>query len=125
MEGCDHAGSRVRMNNERLRLNDILEALDRIDAFTRNTGYESFVTDEKTAQAVVFNFLVIGEAVRNISPSVTDAYPEIPWREIAGMPEKIQRSSFAVDYDLVWKTVTVVLPQFRYVIKKILHDKDE
>jgi len=108
------------MNNIGLRLNDILEAVDRINSFTPHTdGFESFVTDEKTVHAIIFNLMVIGEAVRNLPLSMTDAYPEIPWREIAGMPDKILRSSCAVDYNLVWKTITVVLPQFREIIREM------
>ena len=108
------------MRDERLLLKDILAALDRIDSYTRGMQEETFAADEKTVNAVIYNFLVIGEAVKLLPPSVTGDHPEIPWRQIAGMRDKLTHAYFSIDYDLVWKTVTVVLPQFRAMIQKIL-----
>jgi len=82
-------------------------------------SYEEFAADERTVNAVIFNFLVIGEAVKHLPPSLTGKHPEIPWRQIAGMRDKLTHAYFSVDYELVWKTVTVVLPQFRAEIQKI------
>jgi uncharacterized protein with HEPN domain len=110
------------MRNKRLVLKDILTALDRIDSYTNGMNYEAFVADEKTANAVIYNFLVIGEAVKMLPQTVTDNSPEIPWRQIVGMRDKLTHAYFSTDYELVWKTITVVLPQFRAVIQKILEE---
>jgi uncharacterized protein with HEPN domain len=110
------------MRNKRLVLKDILTALDRIDSYTNGMNYEAFVADEKTANAVIYNFLVIGEAVKMLPQTVTDNSPEIPWRQIVGMRDKLTHAYFSTDYELVWKTITVVLPQFRTVIRKILEE---
>lgn len=110
------------MRNKRLVLKDILTALDRIDSYTNGMNYEAFVADEKTANAVIYNFLVIGEAVKMLPETVTDNSPEIPWRQIVGMRDKLTHAYFSTDYELVWKTITVVLPQFRAVIRKILEE---
>jgi len=110
------------MRNKRLVLKDILAALDRIDSYTNGMNYEAFVADEKTANAVIYNFLVIGEAVKMLPQTVTDNSPEIPWRQIVGMRDKLTHAYFSTDYELVWKTITVVLPQFRAVIQKILEE---
>ena len=83
-------------------------------------NFESFIADEKTMNAVTYNFLVIGEAVKLLPDTLTGAYPEIPWRQIAGMRDKLTHAYFSVDYELVWKTITIVLPRFRSVIEKIL-----
>jgi uncharacterized protein with HEPN domain len=83
-------------------------------------NFASFTADEKTVNAVTCNFLVIGEAVKLLPDTLTRAYPEIPWRQIAGMRDKLTHACFSVDYELVWKTVTIVLPRFRSVIEKIL-----
>jgi uncharacterized protein with HEPN domain len=107
------------MRDEPLLLKDIRMALDRIDSYTRGMSYEEFAADEKTVNAVIFNFLVIGEAVKHLPPTLTDNHPEIPWRQIAGMRDKLTHAYFSIDYELVWKTVTVVLPQFRAEIQKI------
>ena len=108
------------MRDKRLLLKDILVALDRIDSYTGGMNYGTFAADEKTVNAVIYNFLVIGEAVKLLPPAVTNDSPEIPWRQIAGMRDKLTHAYFSIDYELVWKTVTVVLPQFRVMIQKIL-----
>jgi uncharacterized protein with HEPN domain len=108
------------MRDEHLLLKDILRALDRIDSYTKGMNFESFTADEKTVNAVTYNFLVIGEAVKLLPDTLTRAYPEIPWRQIAGMRDKLTHAYFSVDYELVWKTVTIVLPRFRSLIEKIL-----
>jgi len=68
----------------------------------------------------IYNFLIIGEAVKMLPQTVTDYAPGIPWRQIAGMRDKLTHAYFSIDYELVWKTVTVVLPQFRAGIQEIL-----
>jgi uncharacterized protein with HEPN domain len=88
--------------------------------YTKGMDFKAFVADEKTVNAVIYNFLVIGEAVKLLPHTVTDNFPEIPWRQIAGMRDKLTHAYFSTDYELVWKTITVVLPQFRAVIQKIL-----
>jgi uncharacterized protein with HEPN domain len=108
------------MRDEHLLLKDILTALERIDSYTKGMSYEAFVADDKTVNAVIYNFLVIGEAVKLLPQTVTGKYPEIPWRQIAGMRDKLTHTYFSIDYELVWKTITIVLPQFRSVIQKIL-----
>jgi uncharacterized protein with HEPN domain len=109
------------MRDERLLAKDILAALDRIDSYTKEMNFEAFVADEKTANAVIYNFLVIGKAVKLLPPTATGKYPEIPWRQIAGMRDKLTHTYFSIDYELVWKTITAVLPQFRAVMQKILN----
>jgi uncharacterized protein with HEPN domain len=107
------------MRDERLLIRDIPAAIDRIDTYTHGMNYESFARDKKTADAVIFNFLIVGEAVKLLPQNVTAGYPEIPWRQIAGMRDKLTHAYFSIDYELVWKTISVVLPQFRSVLQKI------
>lgn len=107
------------MRDERLLLRDILQALDRIDSFIRGMTFDAFTADEKTVNAVIYNFLIIGEAVKLLPETLTGKYPEIPWRQVAGMRDKLTHAYFSVDYELVWNTIQVVLPRFRSVIEKI------
>jgi len=108
------------MRDERLLLKDILLAIHRIESFTKGMSYESFMADEKTLNAVTYNFLVIGEAVKLLPESLTRKYPEVPWKQIAGMRDKLTHAYFSVDYELVWNTVSSILPNFRSVIETIL-----
>ena len=110
------------MRDERLLIKDIITAIDRIESYTAGMDFVAFASDEKTVNAVIYNFLIIGEAVKLLPRNITGRYPEIPWRQIAGMRDKLTHAYFSIDYDLVWKTVTKVLPQFRNALQKIRNE---
>ena len=70
----------------------------------------AFVHDEKTVDAVVRNLGVIGEAARRLPQAFVDRHPEIPWRRIVGLRNRIVHDYFNVDLDLVWETIRGELP---------------
>ncbi len=86
-------------------LNDIKEAIKRIEAYTKNTDYEIFFKDFKTQDAVVRNIEIIGEAVKNISSDIREKYSDIEWKKIAGMRDKIIHDYFGVNWDIVWDVI--------------------
>jgi uncharacterized protein with HEPN domain len=63
---------------------------------------------------------IIGEAARGLSPVIQNRYPEIPWRQMAGMRNRLIHGYFDVDPDLIWQTVTVELPPLVRQIKRII-----
>ena len=71
------------------------------------------MADRKTQDAVVRNLEIIGEAVKRLSPDLTGAHVDIPWRQIAGMRDKLIHDYFGVDLDLVWGVVEQELPALR------------
>lgn len=73
----------------RLFLKDIIDACGHIRAFVQGMDEDAFVLDEKTCSAVVQKFEVIGEAVKNIPQSVREQYPHIPWKDMAGMRDRL------------------------------------
>jgi uncharacterized protein with HEPN domain len=109
----------------RLYLDDILEAIDKIERYTEGLNFEQFKKDDKTGDAVIRNFSVIGEAVKNIPPGVRKKYPDIPWKIIAGMRDKLVHEYFGIRYDVVWETIELRLPSLRVAIKKIMDQMDE
>lgn len=109
----------------RLYLDDILEAIGKIEKYTAGLDFENFRQDDKTGDAVIRNFLVIGEAVKNIPTGLRTKYPDIPWQIIAGMRDKLIHGYFGIRYDVVWETIELRLPSLRLEIKKILDQMDE
>jgi uncharacterized protein with HEPN domain len=95
------------MSRDLATVADILAAAARIERFLAGTTMESFPDDEKTRSAVLHELLVIGEASKRLSLAFRDANPSIPWRQMAGMRDKLIHAYDAVDVEEVWRTATV------------------
>ncbi|HEY6011387.1 MAG TPA: DUF86 domain-containing protein [Nitrospirota bacterium] len=112
------------MRDYKLYLTDILAAIESIEQFVAGLEPESFKHDDKTSSAVIRKFEIIGEAAKNVPDAVKQRYPDIPWKEMAGMRDKLIHFYFGVDYDLVWSTIRNRLPQLKLLIRKtIFQDK--
>jgi uncharacterized protein with HEPN domain len=103
-------------------VDDIIEEMSDIIIFTEGMEYEDFIKDKKTNKAVLRSLAVIGEAVKNIPMAVKNRYPEIPWKEIAGMRDKIIHEYFGVRLDVVWETAKDDIPALKPLFDKILED---
>jgi uncharacterized protein with HEPN domain len=101
-------------------LQDILDAVKHVDQFIHGMNFEQFEQDPKTTFAVIRALEVIGEAAKNIPESVRKKYPEAPWREMAGMRDKLTHEYFGVSLKVVWRTLTEDLPGLEAVVSQIL-----
>jgi len=110
------------MRNHSLYLTDILEALESIQSFVEGMGFEDFKQDNKTSSAVIRKFEVIGEAAKRVPESIKQKYPSVPWKEMAGMRDKLIHFYFGVNYDLLWQTIENRIPEIKPVISQILGD---
>lgn len=85
---------------------------------------ESLPRDETLKRAVVRSIEIIGEAVKNISETVRNKYPNVEWRAIAGMRDKLIHDYVEVDYDIVWDVITDKVPALMREVEQMLTDDD-
>ena len=83
------------------RLQDILKAIDKIELYLNGTTLNQFKKNELVIDAVIRNLEIIGEASKNISPSIKKQYPDIPWAEMSGMRNILIHEYFGVDLKIV------------------------
>ena len=86
-------------------IEDIINAMDKALKFVEGMSYEEFVQDDKTVFAVVRAIKIIGEAVKNVPDDIKKKYPEVPWKGMAGMRDKVIHGYFGVDLKVVWDTI--------------------
>ena len=106
-------------------IEDIISAMDKAMDFVKNMSYEEFTRDDKTVYAVVRAIEIIGEAVKNIPGNVRKKYPEIPWKDMAGMRNKVIHEYFGVKLNIVWRTVKEEIPPLKPLFEKILKELEK
>ena len=82
-------------------LEDILKNVELIEKFTKNKNKENFMADIKTQYSVIRGIEIIGEATKNLPKNLTDKYPDIPWRDIVRMRDKLIHGYFGVNLERV------------------------
>ena len=106
-------------------IRDIVESIERIISYTRNTAYNDFVHDHKTQDAVIRNIEIMGEAVKSLSEKTRIDNANIPWNNIAGTRDKLIHDYFGVNIDIVWNIVKEEIPGLLPKIKVILQNMEE
>jgi uncharacterized protein with HEPN domain len=105
----------------RVRIDDILEAIDKIERYTAGlTNHDTFAADEKTADAVLRNFEIIGEAAGHVPSAVQARYPAVPWAKMRGMRNVVLHGYQDVDLEIVWDTLRNDLPPLVPQLREIL-----
>ncbi len=103
-----------------LRIEDMIEAIERIQKYTQGMSYEEFSSDSKTIDAVVRNFEVLGEAAGHVPAEIQKAHPHLPWSKIRGMRNLLAHEYFGVSDSILWTTATVDINQLLPPLKAIL-----
>ena len=105
-------------------LEHILEAIERIHRYVEDMSEVNFLDDEKTQDAVVRNFEIIGEAAHNIEQyhsTYAEAHDNIPWSLMYTMRNRVAHGYFKVDYELVWQTIHNDLPELHHQIRELIN----
>ena len=96
-----------------LLIDDILESVEKIERYTEGMNQVSFQADEKTADAVVRNLEIIGEASTRLPQDFIDAHLQIEWVKIKGLRNRIVHEYFGVDLQIIWEILKKNLPSFK------------
>jgi uncharacterized protein with HEPN domain len=107
------------MKDEGVYLDHILDCFQKISKYLAHCFYETFLEDEEKQDAVIRKIEVAGEATKQLGLSFRQQYPDIPWRAIAGMRDKLIHGYIDVDLDTVWETATTDIPALMPKIKAI------
>lgn len=103
-------------------LEDIRDAINAIEQFTRGLSKEEFRGDLKTVYASIKAIEIIGEAAGKIPKSFRDKNKEIPWRDMAGMRNKLAHEYFGIDLNVLWETIQRDIPQLKTLLANIFQD---
>ena len=107
----------------RLRAEDILEAIARIQRYTAGLSLATFGKDDLLIDAVVRNFIIIGEAARNIPPEIETRHPQIHWAQMRGLRNVVVHVYFAVDVSILWQTIQEDLPPLVPALQAVLEQE--
>ena len=103
-------------------LRHILDETNYLITTSQGLNKKDFINDQTLKRAWVRSLEIIGEAVKQLPPNFRTDYPEIEWRKIAGMRDKLIHNYFGVDYDIVWDAVINEIPHLEQKIMQILEE---
>jgi uncharacterized protein with HEPN domain len=110
------------MKENKVYIDHILDCINNILSYTEGMDEDSFNKNFMVQDAVVRNFQIIGEATKRIKADFKTAHPEVPWKKMTGMRDKLIHDYFQVDLETVWNTITKDIPSLHIYLKEI-HSK--
>lgn len=105
-----------------LYLSEILASMDKIERYIAGVSYEEFIQSEQLVDAVERNIEKIGEAAAAIPDAIRDRHPDVPWKTIVGLRNKVIHHYFAVDHEVIWQIATKNIPATKGKIAEILRE---
>lgn len=106
------------MKDNNVYVEHILDSIAKIEAYTKGLNFDKFCESNIAQSSVIRELEVIGEASKNLLPEFINALPDVPWRDIGDMRNKLIHEYFNIDLEAVWKTATEDLPKLKSALKK-------
>lgn len=107
------------MKSYKILSSHILGAIDRIEQYTKGMSKQQFLDNFLVQDAVITNIAVIAEASKKIPIDIKNAFPQIPWRKIMAMRNKVIHEYFGIDLEVLWNVVEVDILELKDQITKI------
>jgi uncharacterized protein with HEPN domain len=107
------------MKNTNVLLQDMVEAIKSIQSYSLPT-YDSFLDDEKTQDAVMYNLIILGEAANRISVEFQESHPEIPWSSIIGTRNVVVHGYDQVKSQIVWDIINKNLEKLKILLEDLM-----
>ncbi len=104
-------------------LTHMLEAISLARSFTEGMDKRVFLDDKRTQQAVILNLLTLGEAAAHIArlyPEFSDKHPQLPWKRMRGMRNRMAHGYFDINLDIVWETIFNDLPALEETLYTVI-----
>ncbi|MSR88345.1 MAG: DUF86 domain-containing protein [Candidatus Margulisbacteria bacterium] len=101
------------MRQYKVYIQDIIKAVNAIEKFVENMDIKSFLSDDKTSSAVIRKFEIMGEAAKQVPSEIQSQFPEIPWKEIARMRDKLIHHYAGVNLFILYETIENELPKLK------------
>jgi len=101
-------------------LDDILEASEKIEGYIHGISFDEFSIDEMRKDAVIRNFEVVGEAIKNLPAGLKEQHPQVDWKKIAGFRDVLTHAYFGIKPTILWDNATNQLPGLTTEIQHIL-----
>lgn len=105
--------------DSKIYLDDIKDAIKRIEKYTRKANYDSFEKNQMLIDAVIRNLAIIGEAVKNLPQETKKQFPEIEWKKIAGLRDILVHAYFGINKKIVWDIVKNKIPELKKVLSNV------
>ncbi len=110
------------MKKDEAFLKHILDAISDVENFSKNVTRAEFLGNKEKQYAVLRALEIMGEASKNLSEQLKGKHTEVPWRDVAGMRDKLIHGYFGVKLEMVWETIRNELPKIKKQIREILKE---
>lgn len=113
------------MKDDKILLLHILDEIVYLKEKSYSLTYANLLNNRDTEHAITRSIEIIGEASKNVSSDLWSKYPEIPWKNMAGMRDRIIHGYFSINYEIVFDVVMNKIPELEPLIRKIISDMEK